>query len=64
MAGILAELHMDPHTVATGFLHDVVEDTDVTLDDLKRRIWRRHRNVSRWRNETRKNSNINLMKNN
>jgi GTP pyrophosphokinase len=26
---------MDPHTVATGFLHDVVEDTDVTLDDLK-----------------------------
>lgn len=33
--GILAELHMDPHTVATGFLHDVVEDTDVTLDDLK-----------------------------
>jgi GTP pyrophosphokinase len=35
VAGILAELHMDPHTVATGFLHDVVEDTDVTLDDLK-----------------------------
>lgn len=34
VAGILAELHMDPHTVATGFLHDVVEDTDVTLDDL------------------------------
>ncbi|MGK0552873.1 HD domain-containing protein, partial [Enterococcus faecalis] len=24
VAGILAELHMDPHTVATGFLHDVV----------------------------------------
>ncbi len=36
VAGILAELHMDPYTVATGFLHDVVEDTDVTLDDLKR----------------------------
>lgn len=34
VAGILAELRMDPHTVATGFLHDVVEDTDVTLDDL------------------------------
>ncbi len=26
---------MDPHTVATGFLHDVVEDTEVTLADLK-----------------------------
>lgn len=34
VAGILAELQMDPHTVATGFLHDVVEDTDVTLQDL------------------------------
>lgn len=34
VAGILAELRMDPHTVATGFLHDVVEDTEVTLVDL------------------------------
>ena len=36
VAGILAELNMDPHTVATGFLHDVVEDTDVTLADLEK----------------------------
>lgn len=36
VAGILAELHMDPHTVATGYLHDVVEDTPVTLADLTR----------------------------
>lgn len=35
VAGLLAELHMDPHTVATGFLHDVVEDTPVTLEELK-----------------------------
>ena len=26
---------MDPHTVATGFLHDVVEDTEITLEDLR-----------------------------
>ncbi|MER2041117.1 RelA/SpoT family protein [Desemzia incerta] len=34
VAGILAELKMDPVTVATGFLHDVVEDTDFTFDDI------------------------------
>ena len=34
VAGILADLQMDPETVAAGFLHDVVEDTEVTRDDL------------------------------
>ncbi|MFB6468023.1 RelA/SpoT family protein [Cytobacillus sp. Hz8] len=36
VAGILADLQMDPSTVAAGFLHDVVEDTPVTLDDLRK----------------------------
>ncbi len=34
VASILAELQMDPETVAAGFLHDVVEDTSVTREDL------------------------------
>ncbi|MCP0887811.1 bifunctional (p)ppGpp synthetase/guanosine-3',5'-bis(diphosphate) 3'-pyrophosphohydrolase [Ligilactobacillus sp. WILCCON 0076] len=34
VAGILADLKMDPATVSAGFLHDVVEDTKVTLGDV------------------------------
>ncbi|MBB1086472.1 RelA/SpoT family protein [Limosilactobacillus fastidiosus] len=35
VAGILAELHMDPETVCAGYLHDIVEDTGATLGDIK-----------------------------
>ncbi|MBU8916584.1 bifunctional (p)ppGpp synthetase/guanosine-3',5'-bis(diphosphate) 3'-pyrophosphohydrolase [Neobacillus sp. 114] len=35
VAGILADLEMDPSTVAAGFLHDVVEDTNVSLKDIE-----------------------------
>lgn len=35
VATILAELQMDETTLAAAFLHDVVEDTEITLDQLK-----------------------------
>lgn len=35
VAGILAELHMDPETVCAGYIHDIVEDTGATLADIK-----------------------------
>lgn len=36
VAGILADLRLDVETVITGLLHDTVEDTHATLDDVKR----------------------------
>ncbi|MGH7648727.1 MAG: HD domain-containing protein, partial [Gemmatimonadaceae bacterium] len=36
VAKILAELHLDSITVASGLIHDVVEDTSVTVDDIER----------------------------
>ncbi len=35
VAGILANLHMDPETVCAGYMHDIVEDTGATLDDIR-----------------------------
>ncbi len=35
VAFILAEQHMDSTTIAAGLMHDVVEDTAVTIDEIK-----------------------------
>lgn len=40
VAEILAELNMDPPTIAAALLHDVVEDTEVSLDDIERQFGR------------------------
>ncbi len=36
VASILAELHVPPDVIAAGLLHDTVEDTTVTLEDIRR----------------------------
>ncbi len=38
VADILVNLHLDYESVAAAFLHDVVEDSDVTLDDIRRQF--------------------------
>ncbi|MFO0095738.1 MAG: RelA/SpoT family protein [Gemmatimonadaceae bacterium] len=36
VARILADLQLDTTTVACGLLHDIVEDTDITVEDVER----------------------------
>ena len=36
VARILADLQLDTTTVTSGLLHDIVEDTDVTIEDIQR----------------------------
>ena len=35
VAGILADLELDASTVAAGFLHDVVEDSETTMEEIR-----------------------------
>ena len=36
VAGLLVELGMDSTSIAAGILHDVMEDTDVTIEDIEK----------------------------
>ena len=36
VAAILAEMHVPPSVISAGLLHDTVEDTEVTLADIRR----------------------------
>ncbi len=38
VAHILADMHLDPATIITALLHDVVEDTDVTLEHIQQQF--------------------------
>jgi GTP pyrophosphokinase len=40
VAKILADLHLDTVTVASGLIHDVVEDTSITVADIEREFGR------------------------
>ena len=38
VAGLLRELGGSPAMIAAGFLHDVIEDTDVTAEEIEQRF--------------------------
>ena len=51
VAGILAEMKLDSASIVTGLLHDTVEDTDATLDEIERHVRRGDRPPGRRRHQ-------------
>lgn len=45
VAGLLRDLGGDSQMIAAGFLHDVVEDTEVTLEEIEKHFGRQVRNL-------------------
>ena len=51
VAGILAEMQLDTASIVTGLLHDTVEDTDATRDEIDRPVRRGDRPAGRRRHQ-------------
>lgn len=45
VAGILFPIDSDPNVIAAAYLHDVVEDTDVEIEDIESRFGQRVRDL-------------------
>lgn len=45
VAKILVELHLDTHTIVGGLLHDVVEDTEYTINDIIREFGKKEAKI-------------------
>lgn len=51
VAIILADLKMDCDVVCAALLHDTVEDTETSLADVSRPVWRYGARARRWRDQ-------------